>query len=71
VEDNGIGISEEAQSRLFRLFQRITPDYEGTGLGLAIVRRVVEKMGGSVGVKSRPGQGSCFWVQLRSAPSSA
>jgi signal transduction histidine kinase len=68
VEDNGIGIPEEAQSRLFGLFQRITTEYEGTGLGLAIVRRVVEKMGGSVGVKSRPGQGSCFWVQLRSAP---
>ena len=68
VEDNGIGIPEEAQSRLFGLFQRIASDYEGTGLGLAIVRRVVVKMGGSVGVKSRPGEGSCFWVQLRSAP---
>ena len=68
VEDNGIGIPEEAQSRLFGLFQRIASDYEGTGLGLAIVRRVVEKMGGSVGVKSRPSEGSCFWVQLRSAP---
>jgi signal transduction histidine kinase len=67
VEDNGIGISKQAQERLFRLFQRVTIHDEGTGLGLALVRKVVERMGGSAGVESEPGQGSRFWVDLRMA----
>ena len=64
VEDNGVGISPEAQKRIFDLFQRATRDQEGTGLGLAIVRKVVERMGGQVGVESEPGRGSRFWVDL-------
>jgi len=67
VEDNGIGISTQGQSRLFRMFQRLTAEYEGTGIGLAIVRKVVERMGGKVGVNSAPGSGSSFWVELRTA----
>lgn len=70
VEDNGIGIPEHAQRRLFGLFERLNSDYEGTGLGLAIVRKVVERMDGKVGVESRPGAGSKFWVELRMAGSS-
>jgi signal transduction histidine kinase len=50
------------------MFQRLTSAYEGTGIGLAIVRKVVERMGGKVGVESEPGKGSRFWVQLRLAP---
>ncbi|PWU13985.1 MAG: hypothetical protein C5B50_18125 [Verrucomicrobia bacterium] len=65
IQDNGIGISAAAQPRLFRMFQRITADYDGTGVGLAIVRKVVERMGGKVGVESEPGKGSRFWVELR------
>ena len=67
VEDNGIGIPRDLQKRLFNIFTRLHRPglYEGTGIGLAIVKKAVERMGGSVGVDSNPGQGSRFWVQLR------
>jgi PAS domain S-box-containing protein len=68
VEDQGIGIPKHAQPRLFRMFQKLDNQYEGTGIGLAIVRKAVERMGGNVGVKSEPGRGSRFWVELRVAP---
>jgi signal transduction histidine kinase len=68
VEDKGIGIPLSAQSRIFRMFQRATHDQAGTGLGLAIVNKVVERMGGHVGVQSEPGKGSRFWVELHAAP---
>jgi len=67
IEDNGIGIPAHSQERLFRMFQRLTSEYEGTGIGLAIVRKVVERMGGRVGAESAPGKGSRFWVELRQA----
>jgi PAS domain S-box-containing protein len=68
-EDNGIGIPKEAQNRIFGIFERMHSDkiYPGTGIGLAIVRKAVERMNGSLGVESAPGQGSRFWVQLPSA----
>ena len=47
------------------MFERLTTGYEGTGIGLAIVRKVAERMGGKVGVESEVGQGSEFWVELR------
>jgi signal transduction histidine kinase len=50
------------------MFQKLDNEYEGTGIGLAIVRKVVERMGGQVGVESEPGKGSRFWVGLRRAP---
>ena len=68
VEDNGIGIPKHAQNRLFGMFQKLDNQYEGTGIGLAIVRKVVDRMGGQVGVESEPGKGSQFWVVLRRAP---
>lgn len=66
IEDNGIGIPEEAQGRLFAIFQRVHDEkqYPGTGIGLAIVRKAVERMGGSVRVESQLGQGSRFCLQL-------
>jgi signal transduction histidine kinase len=67
VEDKGIGIPTAAQERLFHMFQRATNDYQGTGVGLAIVRKVVHRMGGSVGVESEEGKGSRFWVELPAA----
>jgi len=67
VRDNGIGIPRDVQRRLFNMFTRLHRPglYEGTGIGLAIVKKAVERMGGSVGVDSNPGQGSRFWVQLQ------
>ncbi len=69
VEDNGIGIQSKYQDRIFGLFERLDNDkkYPGTGVGLAIVQKAVERMGGEVGVKSEPGKGSCFWVDLPAA----
>jgi two-component system, chemotaxis family, CheB/CheR fusion protein len=68
-EDNGIGIASEDRERIFNLMDRIHPEtvYEGTGLGLAIVRKALERMNGQVGVESKPGQGSQFWLQLGAA----
>jgi signal transduction histidine kinase len=66
VNDNGIGISEEDQQRIFMPFVRIYSEEEfpGIGLGLPSVRKAVELMGGRVGVDSKPGQGSRFWIEL-------
>jgi signal transduction histidine kinase len=70
VEDAGIGIAEEDQERLFGEFYRVrrkdeaTKKIAGTGLGLNIVRAVIEAHGGSVGVRSRPGEGSVFFADL-------
>jgi CheY-like chemotaxis protein len=70
VEDNGIGISAQNMTRLFRPFTQLdgglTREHEGTGLGLALVSRLVELHGGSVAVESEgvPGKGSRFTVSL-------
>jgi signal transduction histidine kinase/FixJ family two-component response regulator len=70
VKDNGIGIKEEHLQKIFEPFQRLHnhQEYEGSGMGLAIVRRAVQRMGGQVGVRSREGQGSQFWIDLPFAP---
>jgi len=67
--DNGIGIHEQDQSRIFQMFQRLHLEYEGTGMGLAIVQKAVHRMGGAVGVESEPGHGSRFWLELQPAHS--
>ena len=66
VKDNGPGLTPEEQERLFVPFTRLTRTrIEGHGLGLSIVRRIMEKLGGDVGVTSQVGQGSTFWFTLR------
>ncbi|HZV36474.1 MAG TPA: ATP-binding protein, partial [Verrucomicrobiae bacterium] len=69
IQDNGIGIPVSAQGRLFKMFERLTHNPEGSGIGLALVRKLVQRMGGKVGVESKAGQGSRFWVELRVADS--
>lgn len=67
VQDNGIGVAPEDQGKLFQDFSRLnTTRAAGHGLGLSIVRRIVEKLGGEVGVVSNgvPGEGSQFWFTL-------
>jgi len=67
VQDNGPGISEEGQSRLFTPFTRLHQRFgEGHGLGLSIVKQIVEKLGGEVGVESHVGEGSLFFFTLPS-----
>lgn len=70
VEDNGIGIDPSYHRKIFSIFERVgdLQKYEGTGIGLAIVNRAVQRMGGSCGVISEPGQGSRFWVDFLSVP---
>ncbi|HEY0947093.1 MAG TPA: PAS domain S-box protein [Opitutaceae bacterium] len=64
VRDNGIGMPPEAQEKIFSMFYQIDPTKGGTGIGLAVVGKAVERMGGVVGVDSRPGEGSTFWIEL-------
>jgi PAS domain S-box-containing protein len=66
VEDNGIGFDEKYLDRIFTVFQRLHKkgEYEGTGVGLAICRKIVDRHGGTITARSRPGQGTTFVVTM-------
>ncbi len=65
VQDNGSGLTSEAQAKLFTEFTRLEKvRAKGHGLGLSIVLRIVTKLGGEVGVESEVGIGSRFWFEL-------
>ncbi len=68
VRDSGIGIEPEQQARIFERFtqadETITRRFGGSGLGLAICKKLVESMGGAIGVASTPGEGSRFWFEM-------
>ncbi len=71
IKDNGVGIETAHHAKIFRIFERAAgQEVPGTGIGLAIVKKAVERMGGTVGVKSRRGRGATFWLELSRAESS-
>ena len=70
VQDTGAGLTPEQLRQLFQPFNRLGLDktvIEGSGIGLVLTKRLVELMGGTIGVHSTPGTGSTFWIDLRSA----
>jgi signal transduction histidine kinase len=72
VKDTGVGIPKERQKIIFNRFvqaeQSINRPYEGAGLGLSIVKSYVRILGGTINVKSKPGEGSCFWFSIPYEP---
>ena len=64
VTDTGVGIPLDKQKDVFSRFVKLNSFMPGTGLGLSICKRIVEHLGGIIGVESEPGRGACFWFEL-------
>lgn len=70
VKDSGHGLSPEKLEQLYQAYNRLGQEdgpEEGTGIGLTVTRRLIEILGGNIGVKSTVGVGSIFWIELESA----
>lgn len=68
VTDTGCGIVPEEQADIFTRFVKLNSFVQGTGLGLPICKTIVNRMGGEIGVESKPGKGSTFWFTIRNVP---
>lgn len=70
VQDTGLGVPRDQMHHLFKPFNRLGQEagqQEGTGIGLVVTKRLVERMGGAIGVTSQEGAGSTFWIELPSS----
>jgi two-component system, sensor histidine kinase len=65
VQDNGLGISQSNQSKLFNMFRRFHDHVDGSGIGLYMVKRILDNSNGKIEVESKEGQGTCFKVYFR------
>jgi len=67
VEDNGVGVAEEFHEDIFRMFKRLNAeddDKKGSGVGLTFVRKIVERHGGRIWLRSAPGEGATFYFTI-------
>jgi PAS domain S-box-containing protein len=65
VRDNGLGLNEKQQSKLFMMFKRMHTHVEGTGIGLYMIKRIIENNGGKIKVESEPEAGTCFTIYFK------
>ncbi len=73
VKDSGHGLSPEKLEQLYQAYNRLGQEdgpEEGTGIGLTVTKRLIEMLGGNIGVESTVGVGSIFWIELESAEAS-
>jgi len=66
IADNGIGIEEENFERIFQIFKQVNAktEYPGSGIGLAVAKKIVQKIGGEIGLESTVGKGSVFYFTV-------